>query len=1064
MSSEGGGPRNSRWQCPADGCRCARQDLLALIRHMREKHSGQLTAAQLAQVEVVTCQDCGMFIKAHGVHVGTARCAASTRSRRAPPRSASRPVQAAPPEITSRHTGSAPVQAPAAASDDSTRPAPAAVSSAGSPPWMNVRVPEKVPKHAHVEWGELCTNLLLRVCAAATAGDQSEADRQMRRLLALPCQTLASLPRGGRGAVRQLRSRLREVAATPALLATEAAGTARPQPTDGTAGATAKRVARAIEAGHVSKAAKAVMASPVLAVDAGVRQQLLELHPQPAPRTQPVTASLPPAVQVDVQLVAEVGQGLKAGVAAGLSGWTYGHIKAAAAHPGWFPAVTKWVNLLLTGQLAPSRDLLASRGIALDKGGGKARPIAIGEALHRFADQVVARLLRQAGRELAPAQLGVGVAGGAEAATWAVRTALEAGKVVVQVDFSNAFNAISRAAVLAGVAKRAPGFARYALGLYRGPSEVRFRGEDGQPVVIPSSEGVRQGAPTSPALFAIALQDTLLEVASDIDAAIVAYLDDVYIIGSVDSACAVYQRLKAAAADMGLATAAHKCAVFSLLPGLANDVAEATGIPAAADGLTVLGTPVGEAQWELLQLRATADRAADWLSALMALQLAAHHKLVLLLRAGWSRTSYLARTSRPSASGLVLPQAHDELCASVAKLAGVPSLSGQAATQASWPIRAGGLGLIKLSDLHCRAAATASVALAQECLAEGPTWLQPAPHEKEPLPIIAEAVATLSSKNLLEAGPARSTQRVVTQAIAKSELEHAVTEATQLGQRARAAALRSASAPEAGAWLRVIPFAKHLLLSSEEVACGLRTRLCMLSPGLATGSLGTPTPTAEPPTTPCPCGQPADILGHHALGCTAASHTLTIRHHLITTTWRQIVSRCGCSTVMEPNLHDLLLTDTPTPNLPAGARGDILVLMNSSAMVGDVTVGHPGASSYLDNAATTSGATASRLETAKFSKYRDYTQAPSKAEFLPLAMETYGRWGEQAKKWLDRLCKVAEDRGLHGPTFKASAYSSISLALVKGNTIILRSANNRFFQGMPHYSNGRLQDLSDEMV
>ena len=177
------------------------------------------------------------------------------------------------------------------------------------------------------------------------------------------------------------------------------------------------------------------------------------------------------------------------------------------------------MNLLLTGQLAPSGDLLTSRGIALDNGGGKVRPIAIGEPLHRYADQVVARLLRQTGKHLAPTQLGVGVAGGVEAATWAVRTALEAGKVAVQVDFANAFNAISRAAVLAGVAKRAPDFSRYPLGMYRGPSEVRFRGEDGQPVVILSSEGVRQGAPASPALFAIALPDVLPQVASDMEAA-----------------------------------------------------------------------------------------------------------------------------------------------------------------------------------------------------------------------------------------------------------------------------------------------------------------------------------------------------------------------------------------------------------------------------------------------------------------------------------------------------------------------------------------------------------------
>ena len=72
--------------------------------------------------------------------------------------------------------------------------------------------------------------------------------------------------------------------------------------------------------------------------------------------------------------------------------------------------------------------------------------------------KVVCRSVDTAGI-LSPVQVGVGVSGGAEAAIHAVRTYINSMKpheALVKLDFANAFNSISRDAVLASVAKFAP--------------------------------------------------------------------------------------------------------------------------------------------------------------------------------------------------------------------------------------------------------------------------------------------------------------------------------------------------------------------------------------------------------------------------------------------------------------------------------------------------------------------------------------------------------------------------------------------------------------------------------
>ena len=85
------------------------------------------------------------------------------------------------------------------------------------------------------------------------------------------------------------------------------------------------------------------------------------------------------------------------------------------------------------------------------------RPIAIGEVWNRPSGLCALAALPAVGVSLQLHQLGVGVRGGAQIVGHAVRAgSADPELVTMQVDISNAFNAVSRDAVLAQVFERAP--------------------------------------------------------------------------------------------------------------------------------------------------------------------------------------------------------------------------------------------------------------------------------------------------------------------------------------------------------------------------------------------------------------------------------------------------------------------------------------------------------------------------------------------------------------------------------------------------------------------------------
>ena len=110
----------------------------------------------------------------------------------------------------------------------------------------------------------------------------------------------------------------------------------------------------------------------------------------------------------------------------------------------------------------------------MDKKCGGVRPIAIGFTLRRLTSKIANSFgVTRLAKYFHPRPLGVGTPGGCEAAIHAARRFLEAmpeGKVMVKLDFTNAFNSIHRMDMLQATRERLPELYSYVFSAYSLPS------------------------------------------------------------------------------------------------------------------------------------------------------------------------------------------------------------------------------------------------------------------------------------------------------------------------------------------------------------------------------------------------------------------------------------------------------------------------------------------------------------------------------------------------------------------------------------------------------------------
>ena len=425
--------------------------------------------------------------------------------------------------------------------------------------------------------------------------------------------------------------------------------------------------------------------------------------------------------------------------------------------------------------------------------------------------------------------------GGCEAAVHATRRYIERmppDHVVAKLDFHNAFNCLDRCHMLGQVAEVIPEIYKFCYLSYGQPSTLQF-GE----FTISSEVGVQQGDPLGGLLFCASIHSILSATKSELT---LGYLDDISLGGPIADVSSDVEHFQSAGSKIGLTLNVNKCEVIS------HPSASTSAFPLFCridfTNASLLGAPLlpGKAMTDALR-----DKSEVLQLAINRLRSVPAHDALVLLRSSFSapRLMHILRCSPCHGHpALVL---FDDLLRNAFSLITNSNLSDIQWTQASLPIRDGGLGIRRASSLALPAflaSAASSAALQSGILGR---------HDVFPdSSVEAARNAWVSSyKTTIPAGTSVNLQRAWDSPVRQLDTSSVLTAASTAEDRARLLAIKS---PHASDWLFALPISSCGLRLDDEavrVAVGLRLGLQLCQ------------------SHQCPCGSTVDTRGIHGLSC-----------------------------------------------------------------------------------------------------------------------------------------------------------------------------------------------------
>jgi hypothetical protein len=687
-----------------------------------------------------------------------------------------------------------------------------------------------------------------------------------------------------------------------------------------------------------------------------------------------------------------------AGSSGGPDGLTPQHIRDMVSIEGasspLLSAITDFINGLFSGfvPVQVRSCFFGGRLIALSKKDGGLRPIAVGYTLRRLAAKIAnfyATTIMSA--SLSPLQLGVGTAGGMEAAVHATRQYLHQltdESAIVKLDFKNAFNSLRRDSMLEALHKNIPELYTFVHSAYASSSLLQYEN-----FVIQSNEGVQQGDPLGPLLFSMTVHPLLLQCSTELK---VGYLDDFTFGGCISSIVSNVVRLQKDAIEIGLELNTTKCEFIrsklnSIVPCELEDFAVVH-----PNDATLLGSPLSAGNALELTLK---NRLHDLKRAAQRLSLLYSHDALVILRHSVSLPSLLHNLrSAPCSGHPVLEEFDNELRNCLSQILN-QKIDDLRWSQASLPVHAGGLGIrsvCQLAPSAFLASAAGTAALVRDIL---PSSFS---STTETLQILSLQNWTALSLSQPPTGLLSHAQRAwdgpVIDAVKANLLSSLTSELDQ-------ARLRAAFSPHSGDWLNAPPLTCVGLRLDDEtlrIAVGLRlgSQLCL--PHV------------------CPCGATVKENGIHGLSCRRGPGR-HLRHSLINDIIWRTLQRAQIPSIKEPTG---LTADGKRPD---GAT--LIPWAKGKCLAWDATVPDTLAASHLHATCTTPGAAANSAAALKIIKYASIVPANL---FVPVSVETLGPWDSDGLNFVKELGRRVSAHTLD-PRETTYVLQQISVAIQRGN-------------------------------